>query len=214
MLFIFDFDGTIAESAPGVLRSCQYAMVKMGYPEPRYEDLGPFMGPPLNYSFHTMFGLSWEDAAKAVSFFRERYVAKGMRECCAYPGIPELLERVQKAGHTSAIASAKPEVFVREILADFGILEHFDVVIGASMDETETDKAANIRRVIRLAGFEDRMDEVVMIGDRLYDIEGAKEVGAASVGVLYGYGSREELEGAGSDRIAATVEELGEILLA
>lgn len=213
MLYVFDFDGTIADSAPGVTRCAQYALVKLGYPEYPLEDLKFFMGPPLNYSFREYVKVREEDVERAVEVFRERYRVFGKLECSVYPGIPAMLEKLKRAGHKLAVASAKPEPFVREIMDHFGITGYFDCIVGASMDEKMADKAENIRRVMRDAGYEGRKEEVWMIGDRKFDIEGAKEAGIFSVGVLFGYGSREELEGAGAGRIAESVEDLGRILM-
>ena len=213
MLYLFDFDGTIADSAPGVTKCAQIAMVRMGFPEYPLEKLKFFMGPPLTYSFREMAGMTEEEADQAVILFRERYTKVGKLECSVYPGIPALLEKLKHAGHTIAVASAKPEPFVREIMDHFGILGYFDHVVGASMDEKSAHKVLSIRTAIRSAGYENRMDEVCMIGDRKYDMEGAKEVGIRAVGVLFGYGTREELESSGADVIAGTVRDLEEILL-
>ncbi len=213
MLYLFDFDGTIVDSAPGVTKSAQVAMVRMGYPEYPIEKLRFFMGPPLNFSFREMIGMTEEEAEQAVVYFRERYREMGKLECSVYPGIPALLEKVKHAGHKIAVASAKPEPFVREIMDHFGILGYFDCVVGASMDEKMSDKANNIRRAMDGTGFGECFDGTWMIGDRKYDMEGAKEVGIKAIGVLYGYGTREELESTGADMIAATVKDLEGILL-
>lgn len=213
MLYLFDFDGTVVDSAPGVTKCAQIAMVRMGFPEYPLEELRSFMGPPLTYSFKNLTHMSEEEADQAVVYFRERYREYGKLECSVFPGIPALLEKLRHAGHRIAVASAKPEPFVREIMDHFGILAYFDQVVGASMDERSADKAANIRHAIELAGYADRMDEVWMIGDRKYDMEGARQVGIKAVGVLYGYGTQEELEASGADVIAGTVKDLEEMLL-
>ena len=213
MLYLFDFDGTIVDSAPGVTKCAQVALVKMGYPEYSLEDLRFFMGPPITYSFRELLHVKEEDMEQVVTLFRERYREVCRFECSVYPGIPAMLEKLKHAGYRIAVASAKPEVYVREIMDHFGILPYFDCVIGASMTETMADKAANIRKVMELTGYSERPDETWMIGDRKYDIEGAKEVGIKAIGVLFGYGDREELETSGSDMIAETVQELQEILL-
>lgn len=131
MLFLFDFDGTIVDSAPGVTKSAQIAMVRMGYPEYPLEELRSFMGPPLTYSFRETIGMSEEEADQAVVYFRERYREMGKLECSVFPGIPAMLEKLKHAGHQVAVASAKPEPFVREIMDHFGILGYFDSVVGA-----------------------------------------------------------------------------------
>ena len=213
MLFLFDFDGTIVDSAPGVTKSAQIAMVRMGYPEYPLEQLRSFMGPPLTHSFRERIGMSEEEADQAVVYFRERYSEIGKFECSVYPGVPAMLEKVKHAGHKTAVASAKPEPFVREILDHFGLLGCFDSVVGAPMDEKSADKAANIRKAMKETGYDGRYEESWMIGDRKYDMYGAREVGVKAIGILYGYGTREELESAGADVIAETVKDLEEILL-
>ena len=213
MLYLFDFDGTIVDSAPGVTKCAQIAMVRMGYPEYPLEQLRSFMGPPLTYSFRKLVGMSEEEADQAVIYFRERYREMGKLECSVFPGIPATLEKLKHAGHQVAVASAKPEPFVREIMDHFGILGYFDSVVGASMDEKSADKAANIRKAMKETGYENRYEEAWMIGDRKYDMAGAREVGVRAIGVLFGYGTREELENAGADVIVETVADLQEILL-
>ena len=213
MLFLFDFDGTIVDSAPGVTKSAQIAMVRMGYPEYPLEELRSFMGPPLTYSFRETIGMSEEEADQAVVYFRERYREMGKLECSVFPGIPAMLEKLKHAGHQVAVASAKPEPFVREIMDHFGILGYFDSVVGASMDEKSANKAENMRKAMKETGYDGRYEETWMIGDRKYDMEGAKEVGVKAIGVLFGYGTKEELESTGADTIAETVKDLEEILL-
>lgn len=213
MLYLFDFDGTLVDSAPGVTKCAQIALMRMGYPEYPLEELRFFMGPPLTYSFKELTHMSDEDADQAVVYFRERYRETGKLECSVFPGIPALLEKLKHAGHKIAVASAKPEPFVREIMDHFGILAYFDCVVGASMDERSADKAANIRYAMKQTGYADRKDETWMIGDRKYDMEGAKEVGVKAIGVLFGYGTKEELESTGADIIVETVKDLETILL-
>ena len=213
MLFVFDFDGTIMDTALGVTRCAQNTMVRLGYPEYPLEKFLVFMGPPINYSFREYAKLPEEEIEQAVGYFRERYRDVGKFEAYVYPGIPALLEKLKHAGHKITVASAKPEVYVREIMDHFGILAYFDSVVGASMVETMADKAKNIRKAMDTLGYLDRPEEVWMIGDRKDDIDGAREVGLKSVGVTYGYGSREELEAAGADIIVETVADLESLLL-
>ena len=213
MLYLFDFDGTLVDSAPGVTKCAQVAMARMGYPEYPLEKLRSFMGPPLTYSFRELTDMTVEEADQAVVYFRERYSDVGKFECSVYPGIPALLEKLKRAGHAIAVASAKPEPYVREIMDHFGIIGYFDAVAGATMDEKSAYKVKSIHTAIEQTNYGDRMDEVWMIGDRKYDMEGAKDVGIKAVGVLFGYGTREELESTGADIIAETVKDLETILL-
>ena len=212
MLILFDFDGTVADTAPGVLGCTREALAAMRYPVPEEATLRLFLGPPINWAMRELAHVKEEDVEQAVEEFRSRYRAGGMFDCTVFPGVKELLSELREAGHTVAIVSAKPEPFVKQITERLGIRDLFDTIAGAPMDERLADKANNIRRAMEATGFSGRPEEVVMVGDRKYDIEGAKTCGVRSVGVLYGYGSREELETAGADVLAATAEEIKDLL--
>ena len=214
MLYLFDFDGTVCDTAPGVLGCTKEALVSMGYKVPDEQTLRLFLGPPINWAMRELAHVKEEEVEEVVADFRKRYTAGGMFNCAVFDGIKDLLITLGKNGHTIAIVSAKPEPYVNRITEHLGIRKSFDYIAGAPMQEKLADKANNIRRAIEMTGYADKSDEVVMIGDRLYDIEGAKACGISSVGVLYGYGTREELENAGADRIAETVKDLKEMLLA
>ena len=213
MLCLFDFDGTIAETHPGVLGCTKETLLYMGYEVPPEDVMRRFMGPPINWAMKELAHVKEEDVEACVAEFRRRYNNGGMFNCSVYPGVKDLLIALREADHHVAIVSAKPEPFVNRITEHLGIRELFDCIAGAPMQEKAADKANNIRRAMKTLGYEDRRDNVRMIGDRLYDIEGAKECGVFSIGVLYGYGTREELEEAGADEIAETAEDLLKLLL-
>ena len=152
-----------------------------------------------------------EQARASVEIYREYFEDKGMFENAVYPGIPELLDGLKKDGYKLYVATSKPEQYSVKIIEHFGLAEYFKMVGGADMNETRVHKGDVIRYVMESCGFTDS-SEIVMVGDRENDMNGAKQNHMESVGVLYGYGSREELENSGAGHIAKTVEELGKVL--
>lgn len=174
------------------------------------ETLRKFIGPPLAESFQRYYGLSAEEAKRAIEYYREYYTAGGMFENKVYEGIPELLEGLKAAGKTLIVATSKPELFAEQILEHFDLARYFDCIAGASMDEVRVNKDEIIDYALDKCGIKDKR-QMVMIGDREHDIFGAKRNGLASIGVLFGFGSREELESAGADYIVETPEEIAEI---
>lgn len=212
---LFDLDGTISDPKVGICTCVQYALKDFGIDEPDIDKLEPFIGPPLRDSFKEFYGFSDEDAEKATAKYRERFSTIGKFENEIYPGIPELLRDLKKKGKCIAIASSKPTVFVEDILSHFEIREYFDVVVGSELDGSRDTKEAVLDYTLRQM-FPDgniEYDEVVMIGDRKFDIEAAHKLGVGNIGVSYGYGSREELEEAGADKIVNTVTGLRTTLL-
>lgn len=223
-VFLFDLDGTISESAPGIVKAVQYGLSFVGIHERDPRKLESFIGPPLNVQMKKLYHMSDEDIVTAVNRFREVYETKGILDCRPYPGLDTLLEKAVSQGHTLAVASSKPEPFVKEIISHFGFASYFSVICGSDIGDelkkraTRDQKARIIRKALALLekkGFSPSFlaGNTVMIGDTFYDIEGAKENHLPSVGVTYGYGSREELEEAGADAIASSTEELSSILL-
>ena len=191
---LFDLDGTLTDSAPGVIHSVQYALEKYGIAE-AYENLQCFIGPPLIQSFQKFYGFDHEQAAEAVAYYREYYSAGGIFENSVYPGIPEVLARLKEAGKYLAVATSKPEFFAKQVLDHFGLTGYFDFIGGALMDETRTTK----EEVLAYTLTEMKIDPetAVMVGDRENDAQAARALGIDCIGVLYGYGSREELAAAG-----------------
>ena len=209
---LFDLDGTITDSAKGITDSVKYALQKAGEEIPPYETLCRFIGPPLKTGFGEFCGMSDEAADMAVEYYREYYRVKGVLDCEVYPGIPKLLERLQSAGKKAVLATSKPEKFAKIILEHFGLSKYFYFIGGASLDDTRSEKYQVIEYVINTCGIKDKT-AAVMVGDRFHDIEGARINGIASVGVLYGFGSRHELENAGADAFAESVSALESILI-
>ncbi|HEM4926440.1 TPA: HAD family hydrolase [Streptococcus suis] len=208
---LFDLDGTLTDSGQGILNSVAYALEKMGIEEPDTANLNRFIGPPLYESFSRFYQLSPEDTQSAVDAFRVYFKEKGMFENQLYPGIIPLLEELRTAGKTLVIATSKPEIFAKQILEHFGIAHYFDVIAGASLDSSRISKADVIGYAInQLEAFP---NNAVMIGDREHDIEGARRHQLPAIGVLYGYGSKQEFEKAGATMIVETVQDLKKVLL-
>ena len=205
---LFDLDGTLTDSGPGILNAVAYAVGKLGLPAHERDFYRRFIGPPLQVSFQTWCGLDEAGARRAVEVYREYYNDTGIWENAPYPGVPELLGELEAAGKVLMVATAKPEESALRVLEHFGLMPYFRYVAGATPDESHDQKAQAIRRCLaRSAG------TAVMVGDRSHDIRGAHENHIAAIGVLYGYGSRAEFEEAGADGIAADIPALGQMLL-
>lgn len=210
---LFDLDGTLTESGEGIMKSVQYALEKIGKPEPNIGKLRVFVGPPLSEQFMKYADLSREEAKKAVFYYRERYSTIGIFENRPYPGIPEMLARLRENGLVLAVASSKPEKFVIQVLEHFKIKEYFDEAVGSEMDGKRSGKADVIEEALRRLGRSGSREQVIMVGDKEHDVIGAGETGISCVAVAYGYGTLEELEAVKPLKIVHTVKELQEHLL-
>lgn len=209
---LFDLDGTLTDPKIGITRSVQYALRAFGIHVEDLDSLEIYIGPPLNVSFMKFHGLSEDQAMQAIIKYREYFTDIGIFENCVYEGIEDMLAGLKAAGKRLFIATSKPEIFARRILEHFGLIQYFDDVCGATMDLSRSKKEDVIRYTLEKNNILD-YSNAVMVGDRCHDAEGAKAVGIASIGVLFGYGSREEHEEAGADRIADSVEELYDIII-
>lgn len=198
----FDLDGTVTNSAPGILNSVEYALKKMGIEPPAREHLLGFIGPPLVWSFANIIGMSEEDAHRATAAYRENYAAGGMLECEVYRGIPALLETLHVRGIICVLATCKPHIYANQILAHFGLDRHFALVSGPELSGVRNEKHEVIAYAMEQLGLTDPT-EILMIGDRDNDVLGAAQNGIDCAGVLWGFGSREELEGAGARYLCA-----------
>lgn len=207
---LFDLDGTLTDSAPGITNSVAYALAHFGIHE-KPENLLKFIGPPLNESLSEFYGFSPEQTVEAITVFRKYFVEKGWCENAPYPGIADLLRDLQAAGKQLMVATSKPEVQAVRILKHFGLAQYFDQICGAPLgNEDGAKKSAVIRRALECA---EDLSRTVMVGDRRHDVAGAKETGLPCIGVLYGYGGREELEKAGAAFIAEDMAALKKLLL-
>lgn len=210
---LFDLDGTLTDPMVGITRSVQHALRAYGIEETDLNALCPFIGPPLKDSFMKYYGFSDKQAEEAIGKYREYFAVTGIFENRVYEGIETMLKNLRSSGRTLMVATSKPEKFAVKILEHFRLAPYFDWVCGASMDEKRVRKGDVIAYALETAGIKD-VSKAVMVGDREHDVIGAKEHSMDCVGVLFGYGSRQELEAAGAKTVAATVEELEQVLLA
>ncbi|MCQ2548645.1 MAG: HAD family hydrolase [Lachnospiraceae bacterium] len=209
---LFDLDGTLTDPGEGITNSVTYALEKFEIKNEDRSQLYKFIGPPLKDSFMEFYGFSEEDALKAIAYYRERFREKGMFENKVYDGIVELLSKLKHAGKKLIVATSKPEEFTLTILKHFDLLQYFDFVAGATMDGSRSEKEEIIHYALEHCQIEN-LDETVMVGDRKFDILGAKTNGIDSIGVLFGYGSLEELEIAGATYIADSPEMVEKLVL-
>ncbi|MBQ2995836.1 MAG: HAD hydrolase-like protein [Oscillibacter sp.] len=205
----FDLDGTLTDSKEGVILSARYAIEKMGYPQPDEATMLKFVGPPLVDSFMEHCGFTREQAERAVELYRERYVPIGLFENAPAPGAAELLARLREKGYQTALASSKPEVMCETVCTHFGFTPHLDVISGSPLHGDYT-KADVIRAAMaRLGLTAGDAAEILMVGDRKYDVLGAAECGIACVGLkLFGYAEEGELEDAGAVAMVQDLKEL------
>ena len=209
----FDLDGTLTDPGIGITNSVMYALQHYGIFVSDRSELYKFIGPPLIDSFQTYYGFSHEQAKEGVAFYREYFTDRGIFENEVYPGIPETLQRLKAAGKRLLVATSKPEPFAEQIMEHFGLADYFDVVAGAAFDETRTQKWEVIDYALDRIGVTDRKS-VLMVGDREHDVLGAEKCGLVGcIGVLYGYGSRSELEQAGAVAYAETPAQIADIIL-
>jgi phosphoglycolate phosphatase len=208
---LMDLDGTLVNSKTGITKAVQYALKFWNITIEDLDILTPFIGPPLTDSFMKYYGFGTKEAEKAVSKYREYYSVYGVFQNEVYAGMEEFLAKIGKAGKKFIVATSKPEVFARKILKELALEDYFLDICGSTLDQSRKGKADVIRYALNKNKITDK-NNVVMIGDREYDVIGAKSVGIACIGVLYGFGTCEELKKAGADGVAATLEELYDML--
>lgn len=208
----FDLDGTLTDPALGITNSLMYALEKFGIHIESREELYKFIGPPLVDMMMQEYGFSREKAQKGLELYREYFSVKGLLENSVYDGIPKMLEKLQSVGYKLVLATSKPELYAKQILEHFNLDGYFYFIGGSDMSETRSTKEAVIEYDLEALGNPD-VSKCIMVGDRKYDVVGAREFKMDCVGVLFGYGSREELEEAGAAKIVETVEELENFLI-
>lgn len=213
-IIFFDLDGTLTQSEFGILEGAKRALTHFGVDCSDTEKLKKFIGPPLYVSFHDNYGFSEEDTQEAIRIYREYYNAKGVYQAPLYDGIYELLSDLKKNGRKIMMTTSKPLKMALTVAKHNNVFDLFDGIIGPDLDEKDSSKMILIRRAMNTLGLhDDDRDRIVMVGDRFYDIKGAREVGIDSIGVLYGYGDKEELQNAGATHIAEDVTVLRKLLL-
>lgn len=210
----FDLDGTITDSSEGILNCIEYSLVSMGHVVPVREELFKFIGPPLINGFQEITGLSYEEAVEATAIYREKYSVTGLFENKPYDGIEEVLKILKENGKVTGLATSKPEEYAIRILEHFNLAGYFDKITGGVPDGSRNDKEIIIEESISRFGLSGKdKPDIIMIGDRKYDIIGAKKCGIASAGVYYGFARKGELEEAGADYIIDTVSGITGLLL-
>ncbi len=200
----FDLDGTLTDSGEGIINCATLALEHFGLPVPSREEMGVFVGPPLDQTF-LKFGVPADKTQEAVAVFRSRYLVVGKFENTPYPGIHQLLEKLKKQGHRLFVATSKPETTAVEILHKFGLAQYFEVICGATLDGTRVHKADVIAYLLGKIG---TPENILMVGDTEFDVTGAAAHGIKTIGVSWGYGKVAAMEQAGAAAIAHTMGEL------
>lgn len=211
-VLLWDLDGTLTDPKVGITLSVQYALSQLGYPLPKVDDLDWVIGPPLRESFKILLQTT-EDALveRAITLYRERYREVGLYENIVYPGIPELLSLLKDKGCLHMLATSKPRVFAEKILQHFLIDPYFSMIMGSELDGQFVEKEDLIREVLKSVPSELR-SKTVMIGDRSFDVHGAKANHIDIISVGYGYGTIEELNKANPNYIVQSVKDLRNLL--
>ena len=205
---LFDLDGTLTESGEGITKCVQYALEKLGKPESDLKKLEVFIGPPLMEQFMKYAGLDEETARRAVEYYRERYSTTGIFENRPYPGVEEMLQELKRKKYLLAVASSKPEFFVKQILDYFHLTEYFDEIVGSELNGSRTNKTEVIEETLRRLGLDKHREQVIMVGDKEHDVLGARAAGLECVAVSYGYGTEEELTAAQPLQTVSSTEEI------
>ncbi len=208
---LFDFDGTIMDTSEGICNSFDYALKSFGMELPGHDFYKKMVGPPLMYSFQTFFGFDEEKSRLAIKKYREYYAPKGVYQASVYPEIPETLRELKGRGYKLCIATNKPERFAVELLEREGLSDSFDLIAGSDAAGTRGKKSEIVRFVLEIQKINEP-ESCVMVGDRLYDAEGAAENGVQCIGALWGFGSRDELIGAKCVDLASDPAELLNLL--
>lgn len=212
---LFDFDGTLIDTGPGIMNATHYSLASFGINEDEPANLKRFVGPPLAEAFASHYGFSPEGSVDAVLKFREYYLDKGWTECSIYPGIREMLSSLKGSGRRLIIATGKPEDLALKISVQYGIRDYFDLIRGAYVDEEgehRTDKKEIIESIFEDLHIED-ISSCIMIGDRANDIHGAHRSGIRAIGALWGYGSSDEINGAGAEYTAEAPSDITDMII-
>ena len=209
---IFDFDATVADTGEGILKSLQYSFIAMGDPAPDLSDLKKFIGPPVYYSYTTFYGISEDKVDLYVKKYRERYSEKGIYESKVYDGVKELIISLKEKGIKVGIASSKPERLIYAVSDYLQITNLFDAIVGVKSDNSKhSTKAGLITQAMNDMGATDK-NKVLMVGDRMFDIDGAHDAGIKCCGALWGFGDKEEFEAHNAEFIVETPSEIIDIL--
>ncbi len=209
MNILFDLDGTLTDPREGIVACIKHGLSSLGEPSPPDSDLVRFLGPPLHDTFARLLASDSARVAVAIRAYRERFAALGMFENAVYSGIPQVLESLGDLGAELFVATSKPQVFAEQILAHFGLARYFKEIFGSELSGVRSDKGELIGHALVTARL--RSDDTVMVGDREHDVRGARRNHVRAVGVLWGYGSREELTAAGAELLLEQPADLGSL---
>ena len=212
MLCLFDLDGTLIDSELGILTCVRHALTRMAVPVPEPASLRSWIGPPLHHSFAPLLDRDEARIRAAIDHYHDRFQSIGWREHTVYPGMAELIAALQAAGHRLAVVTSKPKMHAAPIIANLPFGAVFDRLYGPQPGSSQCEKATMIATA--LADFNATPEQAVMIGDRCFDIAGAVANGIRGLGVLWGFGSRQELQQAGASAIVATPDDLAKLLTA
>ncbi len=210
-VILFDLDGTLTDSSPGIINSIIYALKKYNIAVDDTSELRKFLGPPLHESFKEFYGFDDDKAMEATLYYREYFSTRGLLENEVYNDIPSLLQILAGKGKRLIVATSKPQEFTNKIMDHFDLTKYFEFIAGSNMDGTRSKKSEVIEYALHECQITDK-SKTVMVGDRMHDIIGAKTIGIDSIGVEYGYGDYDELNSAGATYIAKTVDELKNII--
>ncbi len=208
---MFDLDGTILASKEGIFRSAAYALSKLGLPMPLEEDMMAFLGPPLSQGFATVCHVPAERVEDAVKWYREYYNGGGKFEAYIFEGMRECLQTLRGAGIRTYITTSKPHVFAKEIMAHFDMTSLFDGIYGSEFDGTRGRKSEVVEYCMMQNGL--TKDDTVLVGDRHFDVDGARKCSVDCIGVAFGYGGKSELVNAGARYVVESASELTELLM-
>ena len=200
---LFDFDGTVVNTGEGILKSLQYSFSEMGDVVPATDELKRFIGPPVYYSFTYFYGISEDKVYDYIAKYRERYKREGIYECALYGNMLPLLQSLKSSGVKLGIASSKPEHLIFDVADYLDITKYFDVIVGVKSDASKhSSKTGLINEAMEKLGVSDK-SQVLMVGDRHYDITGAKGAGVSSCACLWGFGNKEEFSEYGADFVVS-----------
>lgn len=211
-IIAFDLDGTLTNPERGLIASFVYAFKKMGVDYGQKSELKRFIGPPIYEEWQRCFGFTPEESSKALLIFREYYSVYGWWDNEIYPGVKEMLEKLKNAGKKIILATSKPEIFAKKVLELFDISKYFDFIGGASTDKTRDKKSEVLEYSLASVGVSDK-SKAILVGDRVYDSEGAIACGIDSLGVLYAHGSDSEVRSAGFTYVVNNVEDIAALLI-
>lgn len=212
-VILFDLDGTITDSAPGVIQSMRHSLLQCGITPPEVKDMFFMMGPPLIDTYQQVFHLDAATTQKALEIYRKRYEEKGMYENSLFAGVKDMLYTLKEAGKQLGVATSKAQDFAELIIEHFGIRDCFDFIAGCDSSDLQARNTKAKVISFALVSMQASKDNAVLVGDRMYDIMGAKEIGIPVIAVEYGYGERDELVQYGADYIVPTPQDVVNLFL-